>query len=101
MSDHYFVFSLTLNYSIPKSNPENVFRRDKSTFKPEAFRIELESNLQLLSSSFTTANKNIFNQLFFDFIKVIENTIEIHAPLKKLSRKQRKLQAKPWITKDF
>ena len=101
MSDHYLVFSLTLNYSIPKSNPENIFRRDKSTFNPEAFRIELELNLQLLSPLFATANKNNFNQLFFEFIKIIENTIEIHAPLKKLSRKQRKLQAKPWITKEL
>ena len=101
VSDHYFVFSLTLNYSIPKSNPENIFRRDKSTFNPDAFRIKLESNLQLLSSTFATANKNIFNQLFSDFIMIIENTIEIHASLKKLSRKQRKLQAKPWITKEL
>ena len=40
VSDHYLVFPLTLNYSIPKLNPENIFRKDKSTFNPEAFRIE-------------------------------------------------------------
>ena len=101
VSDHYPVFSLTLNYSIPKANPDTIFRRDKSTFNTEDFRIELESNLQLFSPSFATANKNNFNQLFSEFIKIIENTIEIHAPLKKLSRKQRKLQAKPWITKEL
>ena len=58
--------------------------------------MELESNLQLLSPSFANANKqllSIFNQLLSDFLK-IENTIEIHAALKKLSRKPRKLQAK-------
>ena len=98
---HYLVFSLTLNYCIPKSHPENIFCRDKNTFNPEAFQIELESNLQLLSPLLATANKNNFNQVFSKFIKIIENTIEIHAPLNKLLRKQRKLQAKPWITKEL
>ena len=64
VSDHYPVFSLTLHYSIPKSNPENIFRVDKSKSNRQAFRIELESNLQLLSASFANANKNNFNPLF-------------------------------------
>ena len=56
VSDHYLVFSLTPNYSIPKSNPENIFRREKSTFNSEVFRIELESNLLLLFPSFANTN---------------------------------------------
>ena len=49
VSDQYLVFFLTLNSSISKSNLEKLFRRDKSTFNPEVFCVELESNLQLLS----------------------------------------------------
>ena len=66
VSDHYLIFSLTLN-SVSKSNPENVFRRDRNTFNSETFHVELELNLQLLSSSFANANKNNFNQLFLSF----------------------------------
>ena len=50
VSDQYLVFFVTLNYSIFKSNPENFFRRDKSTFNPEVFRIKWKPNLKLLSS---------------------------------------------------
>jgi len=37
--------------------------------------------------------------LYSEFVTIIQNTIEKHAPLKNLSRKQRKLQAKPWLAK--
>jgi len=40
-----------------------------------------------------------FNQLFAKFLQTVEGTVEQHAPLKKRTRKQRKLQAKPWNTK--
>ena len=45
VSDQYLVFFLTLNNSISKSNPENFFRRDKSIFNPEVFRIKWKPNL--------------------------------------------------------
>ena len=45
------------------------------------------------------ATPDDFDQLIAEFVAMIENTIEIHAPLTKLSRKQQKLQSKPWITK--
>ena len=41
----------------------------------------------------------IIINFFSEFFKVLENIIEIHAPLEKLLRKQRKLHAKPRITK--
>ena len=44
-------------------------------------------------------NPSNFNNLFSDCINIIKSTIEFHAPLKKLSRKQLKLKLKPWITK--
>ena len=57
---------------------------------------------RIFSYFLSFANKNNFNQLFSEFLKIIKNnTIKIHAPLKKLARKQRKLQAKPWITKEL
>ena len=63
--------------------------------------MDLESNLQLLFSSFDNPIKNNFTQFFSEFLKIIKNTIKIHAPLNKLSRKQQKLHAKPWITKEL
>ena len=55
--------------------------------------------MQAFNPQIYSATPDNFNQLFAEFVALIENTIEIHAPLKKLSRKQQKLQSKPWITK--
>ena len=40
-----------------------------------------------------------FNDAFEAYIQVIHKVIDKHAPLKQMSRKQKKLQSKPWITK--
>ena len=55
--------------------------------------------MQAFNPQIYSATPGNFNQLIAEFVALIENTIEIHAPLKKLSRKQQKLQSKPWITK--
>ena len=44
-SDHYLVFSLTIYHCKHKSNPETIFRRDKSTFNPKALCIKFEKYL--------------------------------------------------------
>ena len=44
-------------------------------------------------------NPNNFNMIFNDFIKTAKTAIDNHAPLKKLSGRQRKLKLKPWITR--
>ena len=54
--------------------------------------------MQAFNPQIYSATPDNFNQLFAEFVALIENTVEIHAPLKKLSRKQQKLQSKPWIT---
>ena len=44
-------------------------------------------------------NPSNFNNLFSDCINIRKSIIDLHAPLKKLSRKQLNLKLKPWITK--
>ena len=52
-------------------------------------------NFFLINNNF---NHDIFNQLFSDFIEIIKSAIDHHAPFKKLSRRQRILKQKPWIS---
>ena len=40
-----------------------------------------------------------FDATFDQFLHIIKTKIDQHAPLKKYSRKQRRLKEKPWITK--
>ena len=73
--------------------------RDKKKFCPEAFSDELNERLSsLISSNFSLSSDNLDHK-FDNFVEVISNTIESHAPLKRMSRKQLKLAKKPWITK--
>ena len=44
-------------------------------------------------------NPNNLNTIFSDFIKIVKTAIDNYAPLVKLSRRQRKLKLKPWITR--
>ena len=46
-----------------------------------------------------SATATSINRMFEDFYSLITTTIENHAPLKKLTRKQTRLRNKPWITK--
>ena len=102
-----------MNFNQPLKNNIKIYRRDKSKFNSEEFCRQLELNLQgfnpqIYSATPDNFNQLIaefvalidnFNQLIAEFVALIENTIEIRTPLKKLSRKQQKLQSKPWITK--
>ena len=42
--------------------------------------------------------ENDINEIFDSFYSVTTNTIDKHAPLKKLSKKEAKFQSKPWIS---
>ena len=43
--------------------------------------------------------KSNINDVFDEFLSLITKTISNHAPLKKLSRKQKQLKCNPWMTK--
>lgn len=42
--------------------------------------------------------ENDINQSYDSFYSIITTTIDRHAPLKKLSKKEAKFQSKPWIS---
>ena len=44
-------------------------------------------------------NKNNVKITFKNYLNTVNTLINSHAPLKKLNKKQRKFQQKPWITK--
>ena len=46
-----------------------------------------------------TLTENNVNDIFNEFYSLLTSTINIHAPLKKLSCKQKRLINKPWVTK--
>ena len=50
-------------------------------------------------SNINAITESNINDIFDSFYSLLTSTINAHAPLKKLTRKQKRLKNKPWITK--
>ena len=72
--------------------------RNKKNFCSEAFSNDLDKELGNLISSKFPLNTDNFDEIFDLFVNLIAKITDKHAPLERMSRKQRKLASKPWIT---
>ena len=72
-----------------------MFRRDFSNFNSSEFCDDLRDALFAFFHQNKEINDYNFNHRFRDFIEIVKSNIDKHAPLKKLSRKQRKLKCEP------
>ena len=92
LTDHLpnFLFLNTLSWT---SNNGTRYTRDYSTLVQEDLLLDVQAieweNL---------FKENDINQIFDSFYSAINTTIDKHAPLKKLSKKEAKFQSKPWIS---
>ena len=68
-------------------------------FKEDTYRSDLELKMGELQSQFLLDNKNDIDYKFNKFLNCLTSVINYHAPLVKMSKKEIKMQHKPWITK--
>ena len=92
-SDHLPIF-LFLSTSISRKSEKQIIRCMKN-FDLENFLIDLEEALS--PWNFNTGS-TVLND-FDEFIHIFQTIINKHAPLRKLSRREKQLQAKPCITR--
>ena len=71
-----------------------MFKRDYSKFSDDSFRDDVSIQ------NFNNYSKDV-NEKFNDFYFKLEACVERHAPLKKLTPKEIKLENKPWITSEL
>ena len=92
LTDHYPIFCF-IDDVVTCSNKTNlkIFRRDFSNFNSSEFCDDLRDALSAFFHQNKELNDYNFNHRFRDFIKIVKSKIDKHAPLKKLTRKQRKL----------
>ena len=93
VSDYLPIF-LLLSISINRKSEEQIIRCMKN-FNLENFLIDLEEALSPRNFNTGSTVHNDFDQ----FIHIFQTIINKHAPLRKLSRREKQLQAKPWITR--
>ena len=72
-----------------------IYRRDYSYFNEESLLAEVQS----INWDDVLPVETDVNSLFESFYVKISETINRHVPLKKLSKRESRLRAKPWITK--
>ena len=104
MSNHYILYCQVTNTSrvqINKSKMPSYFYRDKSKFDLETYATELDNKSNSFLTKLPTPKQDSFNfkEIFNRFTKTVSSLIDKHAPIKKFSRRQRKLKFKPWISK--
>ena len=98
ITDHFPVLGI-----ITKPRPQltyeskKVLYRDKSSFRIDSFCENLEAKLINVFSQQPVLNNDNFNEMFELLSTTVLSTINAHAPLKPLSKKQKKILSKRTI----
>ena len=98
ITDHYPVMAL-VNNKLNHKNVQPKFTRSFAKFNSDSFNNDLQKRINRFMPKILTISENNVDDIFNEFYLLITSTIDTHAPLKKLSRKQRRLRSKLWITK--
>ena len=98
ITDHYPVMAL-VNDKLIHENVQPKFARSFAKFNSDSFNKNLQKRINSFMTKILTISENNDDDIFNEFYLLITSTIDTHAHLKKLSRKQRRLRSKPWITK--
>ena len=73
--------------------------RNKSKFTAEICCEDLKINLNFFFFNLPLLTKDNVKENFAKFTNIVSSTIDKHAPLTNLSRRQLKLYSIPWLTK--
>ena len=76
-----------------------IYQRNFSKFNQNDFCEHLHNKFCSLFQDKNEINAENFNVIFSRFLCIINKAINIFAPLEKLSRSQRRLKMKPWLTR--
>ena len=98
ITDHYPVMAI-INRNVTSYPSQPIFIRSFNKFNSSNFINDLQLRLDNFFPQMNTITKNNINDVFDEFYSLITKTISNHAPLKKLSRKQKRLKSNPWMTK--
>ena len=97
-SDHFPVF-LKLRVSLCKGNDSTTRKiRNMKKFKKDVFNDDLQQKISCLILNNNPSSDEI-NKTFDSFCDILKETTDKHAPSKNMTRKEKRKNAKPWLTK--
>ena len=97
ISDHHpIICKIGASPIVEKANEPIVLYRNKSKLDIDLFDFDISVASREYFSSLSLISSENCDSIFNGFVQVVSSTINKHAPLKKYSRRQRKLTRKPW-----
>ena len=99
LTDHYRIFYSINTFTFSNKLYQQMYKRDLLNFNAENFCEGLHKPILNFFPQDNAINPNNLNMIFNNFIKIVKTAIDNYAPPKTLSRRQRKLKLKPWITR--
>ena len=99
ISDHLIQFVILEDFITPKLLPKtNLYKRNFDNFDNNKLKEHLRK-IDWINEIWK--NGNDINEIFETFYKTLNEIVDRHAPLAKVTKKERTLQSKPWINKEI
>ena len=98
ITDPFPIIATTINNFISKRHQQRLVR-SYNKLNSKNFNEDIFSKIENFVPKLNIVTGKNFNDLLEQLYSLITKILDTHAPLKKLSRKQRRLKSKPWITK--
>ena len=96
ISDHLGQFLIIPNCSYSYNSKKEIFQRNFKNFKEQNFLSDLK---KIDWDTVFSDCKQDVDLSYKKFLDKITKLLDIHAPVKKLSHKEKKSLSKPWLTK--
>ena len=96
LSDHLPQFLVVPNESCSVPSNHNIYIRNMRRFNKESFLADIQT---INWDQTLDVDRGDLDYSFDNFLSQFNKILDTHAPLKKATKKDLKLQQKPWITK--
>ena len=99
ISDHFPIFVCIQSLKKTLEKPAGRLCCCMCNFVPSNYCNSLQVTLEDLFNDFTELSTSNFDSFFQQFLIIIQSVVDAHAPLRRFSRKQKKMRRKSWISK--
>ena len=97
--DHLIQFVILEDFITPEPlSKNNLYKRNFDKFENNKLKEDLRK-IDWINE--ILKNGNDINEIFDIFYKTLSEIVDRHAPLTKVTKKERTLQSKPWINKEI
>ena len=73
--------------------------RDFNNLEIEGFLCRLDKDMRHFAPFLNDITADNYNFIFSEFLQIVRSAIDFYAPLRQASRRQKRIQSKPWLTK--